>query len=392
MKKVLALPIIVTVVLLLILQTALPAQPSEAASRITVPRDYPTIQSAIDEASPGDTIKVLPGTYTEQLTISKSLTLVGSGAKATIIKAPTQLNTNVLGSTYVIQSNNNAVVNMKGFTVDADDSCNAFLGFSILDSSTLNLDSSVITGCYQIGLLVGSVLTPGGPQTGHATITKTNINDYLNQGIATRGPSGTTLTVQQSIIIGAEDSDIDFQIGISSFNGAKIKIHQNKISGNMCNFVSENPTCGPDFLNQVQGFGIFVDSVDAGSRITYNDISSNDVGLLVSGNSGCCKIDHNFLSKDRFFGIVIADGEHTITNTVISNGDVGVLAVAFSIDTVATLDRVLIKGVTTPTQELPVGATAEVVIKKQHGKGLDMELDKLKQYLDSIDDLIGSIF
>jgi hypothetical protein len=98
------------------------------------------------------------------------------------------------------------------------------------------------------------------------------------------------------------------------------------------------------------------------------------------------------LSKDRFFGIVIADGEHTITNTVISKGDVGVLAVAFSIDTVATLDRVLIKGVTTPTEELPVGATAEVVIKKQHGKGLDMELDKLKQYLDSIDDLIESIF
>ena len=38
------------------------------------------------------------------------------------------------------------------------------------------------------------------------------------------------------------------------------------------------------------------------------------------------------------------------------------LAVAFDTDTVATLDRVLIKGATTPSQELSVGATAEVVL------------------------------
>jgi hypothetical protein len=79
---------------------------------------------------------------------------------------------------------------MKGLTIDASGSCNAFLGFSVLGSATLNLDTSVITGCYQIGMLVGSVLAPGGPQTGHATITRTDINDYLNQRVATRGPPG----------------------------------------------------------------------------------------------------------------------------------------------------------------------------------------------------------
>ena len=43
-----------------------------------------------------------------------------------------------------------------------------------------------------------------------------------------------------------------------------------------------------------------------------------------------------------------------------SRGKVGVAAIAFSVDTVATLDRVIIAGVKTPTQELPVGAIAEV--------------------------------
>jgi hypothetical protein len=37
------------------------------------------------------------------------------------------------------------------------------------------------------------------------------------------------------------------------------------------------------------------------------------------------------------------------------------LAAAFSVDTVATLDRVTIVGTITPTQELSIGATAEVV-------------------------------
>jgi hypothetical protein len=81
----------------------------------------------------------------------------------------------------------------------------------------------------------------------------------------------------------------------------------------------------------------------------------------VFGNSASCKVDHNTLTKNRFFGAVVGDGEQTISNTKISGGNVGVLAVAFEVDTVATLKRVIIVGTTTPTQELPVGASAEVV-------------------------------
>ena len=51
-------------------------QASGAASHvIVVPRDYPTIQAAVDAAAPGDTINVRSGTYTEELVIGKDLTL-----------------------------------------------------------------------------------------------------------------------------------------------------------------------------------------------------------------------------------------------------------------------------------------------------------------------------
>src|SRR5262249_1972136 len=45
-------------------------------------RQYSTIGAAVAAAAPGDTIKVDPGLYTEVVTVTKPLTLVGSGPAA----------------------------------------------------------------------------------------------------------------------------------------------------------------------------------------------------------------------------------------------------------------------------------------------------------------------
>lgn len=52
--------------------------------------NFTTIQSAVDAAMPGDTVNVCPGTYTEQVTIEKSLTLRGIqvGSNKLIIVRP----------------------------------------------------------------------------------------------------------------------------------------------------------------------------------------------------------------------------------------------------------------------------------------------------------------
>ncbi|MHA1238269.1 MAG: right-handed parallel beta-helix repeat-containing protein [Candidatus Odinarchaeia archaeon] len=59
---------------------------SASDADIVVPDDYPTIQQAIDAAASGNVIYVRAGTYEEDLTITKSLTIIGENMQTTIIK------------------------------------------------------------------------------------------------------------------------------------------------------------------------------------------------------------------------------------------------------------------------------------------------------------------
>lgn len=330
--------------------------PKAYAAKITVPTDFPTIQDAIDAASDGDTIQVLKGSYTEQLTINKSLTLIGAGAKSTIINAPAVLDTDVLGHTYIVGINNAAKVAMKGFTINgpAGTSCVDLVGFSVQQDSTLKLDSSAIKGCTQNAVWVGAPpFIPGGPQVGHASISKTFVTDYRDHGLFALG-SETTLTVTRSEVVGVAEESVG-QIGILVVDGAKGIILNNKVSGNICN----NPACGPDYLSQFQAFGIAVES----GTISNNDVSNNDVGVTVFGSGGINdKLDHNKLKDNRFFGMIVDGGNHKSVHDKISGGNVGIAVVAIFADTTATLVHDKITGAETPTQKIECcGFTAEIV-------------------------------
>ena len=323
---------------------------------ITVPTDFPTIQAAINASSSGDTIKILPGTYTEQLTISKNLTIIGSGAKSTIIESPPveELEPNVIGLPYIVEVNNGAEVTMKGFTIKGPQgtNCDELIGVSVLENATINLNHSIIKGCTQNGIAIGF------EGTGHATITKTFITDYREHGVFAFGP-GTTLTMSYNKVVGSAPDALAI-IGILFVAGATATITHNEVSENICNIPD---ICGPDWFTQFQAFGIAGDAVE-GTIISNNYVSNNDAGIGMGvGTSGCCIFENNKLKDNRFFGITIVDGEFTVSNTKIFGGNVGVAAIAFSANTIATLDHVKIVGATIPVQELPSGGfTAEVVI------------------------------
>lgn len=79
-----------------------------SSTTIKVPKDQPTIQSAIDAANPGDTIFVYNGTYHEHIIIYKTLTLSGQNKSTTIIDSKGT------GTPLTITAHN---VTVTGFTV-----------------------------------------------------------------------------------------------------------------------------------------------------------------------------------------------------------------------------------------------------------------------------------
>jgi len=54
-------------------------------AKIIVPNDYPTIQQAINAASPGETIVIKDGTYTENVKVNKSVTIISENGSANCI-------------------------------------------------------------------------------------------------------------------------------------------------------------------------------------------------------------------------------------------------------------------------------------------------------------------
>ncbi|HHE40994.1 MAG TPA: hypothetical protein ENL10_05790, partial [Candidatus Cloacimonetes bacterium] len=103
---------------------------------IIIPDDHTMIQTVIDEANPGDTIKVKYDTYYESLKIDKDIFLTKYGTQIPIITSP-------IGATITIES---AEVTVSG--LDIRSSHQYGTGILIYGNKSVTIESCTLSGLY----------------------------------------------------------------------------------------------------------------------------------------------------------------------------------------------------------------------------------------------------
>ncbi|RJO62903.1 MAG: DUF1565 domain-containing protein, partial [Dehalococcoidia bacterium] len=260
-----------------------------------------TIQHAVDTAAGGDTINVAAGTYTEQILIQKSLTIIGAGEATTFIQAPavrtgsvTQVASDTIIHDYLVAayaSSGTIDVRIQGFTLDLNGK-NKTAGTGQMD-----------------GVFFRDVKDAGGTMAGLFSSTIHNFAatpDYEGFGVVVYGDSLLTLN----------DNDIsDYTrdgIGINRHNGSgldpNVTINANTVTG----------SAAP--LN-----GISIDTVTAGA-VTNNTVTGHTRsapwaggGIVLWGCTGVPVTGNNV--NGNFYGIDLEPGTHdvTISGNVLTN-------------------------------------------------------------------------
>jgi len=266
----------------------------------TTPRTYHvnptgTIQEAIDEASPGDTITVHAGTYDEQVVINKALTLTGEG-DATIIKPsghgtfthfytlPTQAdagwNGKKLASIISVENVGTAGVTISKLKVDgilvggtsAPAGANWLVGILYGESAgtvenvrILNMDTPTASppnAFNSYGIFLDAVITTVSVEVSGCTIVHYNRN-----GIMTRGAK-LTVDINANVITGpGAIGPTSVPNGIVISYGTAGTIRYNRIFNNYYE--------GTTYLS----FGIMGWNEKPGLIIEHNEVYDTDVGI-----------------------------------------------------------------------------------------------------------------
>jgi hypothetical protein len=226
-------------------------------SSCTLP-NFNTIQAAVTAGSAGDTIVVCPGTYAEQVSVGKNLTLAGSGNA--IIQAPATLLEDANSKKKnVVEVKSGASVTMAGFTVAGPGpvGCGSIdTGIAVLGGASLNLSNTTIrdirdspfSGCQNgEGIRIGTPRYSATPDVGSATINNVNVYDYQKNGIVVAGSVGgvnSSARITNTVTTGQGPTAVIANNGIEVVNGATASISSSTIRDNFYTGTQNAVACG----------------------------------------------------------------------------------------------------------------------------------------------------
>jgi hypothetical protein len=179
-----------------------------------------TIGHAIALASSGDTVKVAPSTYKENLDIGISLNILGANARTTIVDGNQ--------SKTVFTISKGVVVSFSGLTIENGSAAGGYAG-GIVNEGTLTISRCTITGNNGSGGYVGGIFNNFGTTTvTNSTITGNSASGGYVGGIFI---DGGTATFTNSTITGNSVSG-GYVGGIFNYNGGTTTVSSSTITGN----------------------------------------------------------------------------------------------------------------------------------------------------------------
>jgi len=292
-KRIASIPIPI-IILLFLASLPTPLIPlAEAGSTIWyVPGDFLTIQEAIDASDPGDTVLVVPGTYHEHLSISKSnLTLLGESPLTTVIDG------NQTSSVVFLNAKN---VTLKGFKIQ-----NGIFGINMVQSKNCTISDNVVTLNTDEGMRIWW-------ESSNNTITGNTV--VFNNGYGMRN----MLNSNKNII--ANNTVANNEYGITIANSMSTLLKNNSLTNNTYNFGVQGGypyefIHNIDLSNTVNGKPIIY--LENQTDLTIDPSTYPAVGYLALINSRNITIKNLDISNN-VQGILI---ENT-TNSIIQHVDV----------------------------------------------------------------------
>ncbi len=272
--------------------------PADCRKDATKDATYPTIQSAVTAAGPGDHIKVCPGTYVEQVTIpagKDKLSLESKGHWQAIIKAPAAM----ADPGDIVHVAGAKDVKLTDFTISGPlpDSqfCSTFprSGVRVDSNGSATIEKNHITeirstspalrGCQNgLAIVIGRQFEG---QVGQATIKDNTIDLYQKEGVYVDN-AGSSAKIDHNTITNPGAVNITAPNGIQIGRGASADVKNNDVNGN----VFADPT-------SALGTGILVFEVNGGVNVQNNDVHGNDLGIETDSGSGVLISDNNVFAN-----------------------------------------------------------------------------------------------
>jgi len=256
---------------------------------INVPEDYSAIQEAINKAKKGQTIKVAPGIYNENITLKEGINVIGTKAESTIIDGESR------GDVVLAKKDVTRVTKISGFTIRGSKEDGAGIK---CESSSPVIESNIFTK-NSYGVFAGENSSP---------LISGNIFEWNSDGILVYHlPKNASSDNSETVII--RNVIVYNKHGIN-VNDSRAKIINNVISyntnypGNTSGiFVNRSRVTITNNIITDNGYHSSLCSGIGGDKDSFYDISYNDVWNNRNNYRcyGKCSAGVGDISKDPLF-------------------------------------------------------------------------------------------